>query len=120
MNALFKFSLIVRETAAFKKIAPLLYPGFTGGYVCVFWPAQPDRRIEITGNNAGPILVIGVTGDAATPLASTRKMAASLQDGRLIVVDANRHTGYGENSCVTGAADNYLITTRIDFTEKLC
>jgi pimeloyl-ACP methyl ester carboxylesterase len=108
------------HTAAFKKIAPLLYPGFTGGYVCVFWPAQPDRRIEITGNNAGPILVIGVTGDAATPLASTRKMAASLQDGRLIVVDANRHTGYGENSCVTGAADNYLITTRIDFTEKLC
>lgn len=104
----------------FKEVAPLLYPGFTGGYVCVFWPAQTDKRIDITAKGAGPILVIGVTGDAATPLASTRNMAASLEDGRLIVVDANRHTGYGENACVTDATDNYLITTQIDFAEKLC
>jgi pimeloyl-ACP methyl ester carboxylesterase len=108
------------HTPRFQEVAPLLYPGFVGGYVCVFWPAQTDKRIEITGAGAGPILVIGVTGDAATPLASTRKMAASLEDGRLIVVDANRHTGYGENACVTDAADNYLITTQIDFSEKLC
>lgn len=108
------------HTPKFQEVAPLLYPGFVGGYVCVFWPAQTDKRIEITGTGAGPILVIGVTGDAATPLASTRKMAASLEDGRLIVVDANRHTGYGENACVTDAADDYLITTQIDFSEKLC
>jgi hypothetical protein len=108
------------HTPKFQEVAPLLYPGFVGGYVCVFWPAQTDRRIEITGVGAGPILVIGVTGDAATPLASTRKMAGALQDGRLIVVDANRHTGYGENACVTDAADDYLISTQIDFSEKLC
>jgi hypothetical protein len=108
------------HTPKFQEVAPLLYPGFVGGYVCVFWPAQTDKRIEITGKGAGPILVIGVTGDAATPLASTRKMAASLENGRLIVVDANRHTGYGENACVTDAADNYLISTQIDFSEKLC
>jgi hypothetical protein len=47
-------------------------------------------------------------------------MAGALQDGRLIVVDANRHTGYGENACVTDAADDYLISTQIDFSEKLC
>jgi pimeloyl-ACP methyl ester carboxylesterase len=108
------------HTPTFQEVAPLLYPGFVGGYVCVFWPAQTDKRIDITGKDAGPILVIGVTGDAATPLASTRKMAAALEDGRLIVVDANRHTGYGENACVTDAADNYLISTQIDFSEKLC
>ena len=108
------------HTPKFQEIAPLLYPGFVGGYICVFWPAQTDRRIEITGENAGPILVIGVTGDAATPLASTRKMAAALEDGRLIVVDANRHTGYGENACVTDTTDDYLIDLQIDFTEKLC
>jgi pimeloyl-ACP methyl ester carboxylesterase len=108
------------HTPKFQEVAPLLYPGFVGGYVCVFWPAQTDRRIDITGAGAGPILVIGVTGDAATPLASTRKMAGALQDGRLIVVDANRHTGYGENACVTDAADDYLISTQIDFSEKLC
>jgi hypothetical protein len=47
-------------------------------------------------------------------------MAAVLEDGRLIVVDANRHTGYGENACVTDTTDDYLIEMRIDFTEKLC
>jgi len=108
------------HTPKFQEIAPLLYPGFVGGYVCVFWPAQTDPRIEITGAGAGPILVIGVTGDAATPLASTRKMAAALEDGRLIVVDANRHTGYGENACVSDTTDDYLIDLQIDFSEKLC
>lgn len=107
-------------TPQFQKVAPLLYPGFVGGYVCVFWPAAEDRRIEITGKSAGPILVIGVTGDAATPLASTRKMAAALEDGRLIVVEANRHTGYGVNACVTDSTDDYLISGEIEFSEKLC
>lgn len=107
-------------TPQFIEAAPLLYPGFVGGYVCVFWPASADKRIEITGKGAGPILVIGVTGDAATPLASTRKMTASLEGGRLIVVEANRHTGYGVNACVTDATDDYLVTTEIDFSEKMC
>ena len=109
-----------KYTPQFIEAAPLLYPGFVGGYVCVFWSAPADRRIEITGKDAGPILVIGVTGDAATPLSSTRKMAASLEEGRLIVVEANRHTGYGVNACVTDSTDDYLITTEIDFSEKLC
>ena len=105
---------------AFKKAAPRLWPGFTGGYGCVFWPAKPDPRIKITGKGAGPVVVVGTTGDAATPLESSRKMATALEDGRLIVVTADRHTGYGENDCVTSAVDNYLFTARVTFREKAC
>ena len=47
-------------------------------------------------------------------------MATELDDGRLIVVDADRHTGYGHNDCVVSAVDNYLITTEVDFSEKAC
>jgi hypothetical protein len=65
-------------------------------------------------------VVIGTTGDAATPLASSRKMTAALEDGRLIVVTANRHTGYGENTCVTDAVNKYLITAKVAFEEKAC
>jgi len=100
--------------------APRMAPGFTGGYGCVFWPAEADRRIDITGKGAGPIVVIGTTGDAATPLASSRKMADKLEDGRLVVVTANRHTGYGENACVVDAVDAYVITGDVDFEEKAC
>ena len=104
----------------FEKIAPRLSATFTSGYGCVFWPVPPDPRIAITGNGAGPIIVIGTTGDAATPLASSRAMAAELEDGRLIVVENNRHTGYGSNACVTDAVNKYLITTQVTFSEKAC
>jgi len=107
-------------TPKFLKAAPRLGISFTGGYTCVFWPAKPDPRIKITGNGAGPIIVVGTTGDAATPLASSRKMASTLEDGRLIVVTEDRHTGYGANDCVITAVDDYLITTKVSFAEKAC
>ena len=50
-------------------------------------PPSIDPRVEITGTGAGPILVMGTTGDPATPLAGTRMMADALEDGRLVVVD---------------------------------
>lgn len=106
--------------AKFKAVAPRLYGAFIGGYGCVFWPAKADKRINITGIGAGPIVVVGTTGDAATPLASSRKMAEKLQDGRLVVVTGNRHTGYGANECVVEAVDRYLITTKVSFREKAC
>jgi pimeloyl-ACP methyl ester carboxylesterase len=107
-------------TPKFVEAAPRLGISFTGSYTCVFWPAKPDPRIEITGNGAGPIVVIGTTGDAATPLASSRKMASTLQDGRLIVVTEDRHTGYGANECVVRAVDKYLVTAKVTFAEKAC
>lgn len=107
-------------TPEFLKVAPRLGPSFAGGYSCVFWPAKPDYRIKITGKGAGPILVVGTTGDSATPLESSRKMAETLEDGRLIVNNANRHTGYGSNDCVTSAVDDYLITAKISYREKAC
>lgn len=116
--------LTIEETESFipqfQKAAPRLWPGFAGGYGCVFWSAKSDRRIEITGNGAGPIVVVGTTGDAATPLESSRKMAEKLEDGRFIVVTADRHTGYGENDCVTSAVDAYLISAKVSFREKAC
>ena len=104
----------------FKRGAPRLWPGFTDEYPCVFWPAAADRQTKITGAGAGPIIVVGTTGDAATPLSGTRRMASALEDGRLIVVEANQHTGYGQNSCVVDAVDDYLITTKVTFSEKSC
>ena len=104
----------------FEAVAPRLAHGFTGGYGCVFWKAKPDPRITITGKGAGPVIVIGTTGDAATPLESSRRMATALEDGRLIVVTANRHTGYGENDCVTTAVNKYLLTASVKFAEKVC
>lgn len=104
----------------FEDVAPRLGASFATGYVCSFWPTKTDARVTITGNNAGPIVVIGTTGDAATPLQSSRNMAKALEDGRIIVVTDNRHTGYGSNQCVVDAANDYLITTTVTWSEKDC
>ncbi len=104
----------------FAAVAPRLGSSFSAGYICAFWPTRTDLRSPITGKGAGPIVVIGTTGDAATPLQSSRNMAATLEDGRLVVVTDDRHTGYGANQCVVDAVNDYLITTRITWEEKQC
>ena len=77
--------------------------------ICSVWPEPPAPPVVITGAGAGPIVVVGTTGDPATPLQSTRNMADALEDGRLVVVTADQHTGYGLNSCVDGAVEGYLL-----------
>lgn len=100
--------------------APRLGGNFAYGYSCSLWPVKQAAKVTITGKGAGPIVVVGTTGDAATPLDSTRKMAKSLEQGVLIVVDANQHTGYGTNSCVVKAVDDYLITLTVPKDETIC
>jgi hypothetical protein len=100
--------------------APRLGGNFAYGYSCALWPVRQADKVTITGKGAGPIVVIGTTGDAATPLESTRKMAKGLEQGILIVVEANQHTGYGINTCIITAVDNYLIHLTVPVDETAC
>ena len=93
----------------YQAAAPRLAAGTTGSYFCTFFPESTDPRVAVTGAGAGPILVMGTTGDSATPLASTRIMADTLEDGRLVVVTADQHTGYSVNECSAAVIEQYLI-----------
>jgi len=93
----------------FLAVAPRVAPATVGSYSCTFFPPSTDPRIAITGAGAGPILVMGTTGDSATPLAGTKRMADTLQDGRLVIVTGDQHTGYDVNNCSRSAVDEYLI-----------
>ena len=104
----------------FIAVAPRLGGNFAYGYSCALWPVKQAAKVTITGKGAGPIIVVGTTGDAATPLDSTRKMAKGLEQGILIVVDANQHTGYGANNCVVKAVDDYLIKLIVPANETTC
>lgn len=98
------------EGHRYTEVAPRLVPeGSLGGYTCTFMPPSVDPRVEITAAGAGTILVIGTTGDPSTPLDSTVRMANALEDSRLLVVEADQHTGYGANRCVVDAVNDYLI-----------
>jgi pimeloyl-ACP methyl ester carboxylesterase len=105
---------------SFIAAAPRLGANFGYGYSCALWPVKPAVKVGVTGKGAGPILVIGTTGDPATPLASTRKMAAELEQGILLIVKANQHTGYGANECTNTAVDSYLINLTVPVSETTC
>jgi pimeloyl-ACP methyl ester carboxylesterase len=98
------------DVPAILAAAPRIFPYTTGSYSCTFFPPALDPRIDITGVGAGPIVVVGTTGDPATPLESSRAMADTLEDGRLVVVEANEHTGYRGDECVRDLVHRYLLT----------
>jgi pimeloyl-ACP methyl ester carboxylesterase len=109
------------ETAAFHDAAPRLVPvDSAGGYACGFLPPPADPRIEVTAAGAGPVLVIGTTGDPSTPFDSTRAMADKLDDGRLVVVTADQHTGYGVNDCIVDVVNKYFVDLEAPADETTC
>jgi pimeloyl-ACP methyl ester carboxylesterase len=82
-------------------------------YNCIFWPVPQKTPLKLTAAGAGPIVVVGTTGDPITPIESTKAMADALEQATLITVDANQHTGYGTNACVVKAVDDYLIAVTV-------
>jgi pimeloyl-ACP methyl ester carboxylesterase len=89
-------------------------------YSCIYWPAPQKPPIKITGAGAGPIVVVGTTGDPITPIESTKAMAAALEHGILVTVQADQHTGYGVNRCIVDAVDQYLISQTLPATGLVC
>jgi pimeloyl-ACP methyl ester carboxylesterase len=102
------------------EVAPRFRPNTTGSYQCTFYPPSIDPRMDITGAGVGPIVVVGTTGDPATPLSSSRAMADTLEDGRLVVVDADQHTGYKVNDCINDIIHGYLIDLEAPDDETEC
>ena len=77
--------------------------------MCANWSGPSAIPVRIGADTAHPTLVVGSTGDAATPLTGTVNMARVLGDSRLIVTDIEQHTSYGTDGCATRAVDDYLV-----------
>ena len=78
--------------------------------VCAFWsvPAQGTPR-AITAAGAPPIVVVGTTGDPATPYHWSEALAEQIESAVLVRNEGEGHTGYLEDSCVQEAIDDYLL-----------
>lgn len=106
--------------AEFSKLAPRLGEASAYGYFCAFWPVPRKAPIKVTGAGAGPIVVVGTTGDPITPLESTKRLAAELEQGVLVTVVGDRHTGYKLNGCVVKAVDDYLVDLTLPRRGLVC
>ena len=98
------------RTPLYHAAAPRLVPiDAEPGFFCTFFPPALDPRVDITGTTEVPIVVIGATGDATTPLESTRAMAATLADSRLVILESNNHGAYFTSRCVRQIVVDYFV-----------
>ncbi|MFG3494992.1 alpha/beta hydrolase [Streptomyces sp. NPDC047928] len=90
---------------------------------CGNWPVKGEAVTQdVSAPGAGPILVVGTTGDPATPYEGAPKMADGLGDGVgvLITNKGEGHGAYGSSACVTRAVDGYLLEGKVPSDGMTC
>jgi hypothetical protein len=96
---------LARSTAA---KAPILGPVIGPDLVCALWPVRPVPQRRLEGVGAAPIVVVGNTGDPATPYEYAVSMAQQLKSGVLVTYRGQGHTSYGKSACVQRLVVSYF------------
>ena len=73
-------------------------------------PAKGDTLGAVTVTGAPPILVIGTTGDPATPYAGAEAMVTRIAGSQLLTFDSTEHTAFGRgiSACIDDTVGAYL------------
>ncbi len=95
--------------AADERLAPIFGRYFGPPVSCDLWSARPADQLDITAVGAPPIVVLGVTGDPATPYQQAVAMARQLDSGVLVTWRGAGHSAFVlGNSCVHRVVLDYL------------
>ena len=111
---------------SFREISPVFGEFMawdTAGW-CHDWPVPGQYATpEVSAPGAAPILVVGNTGDPATPYEGARRMADELGKGVGVELTwkGEGHGAYGSgSSCVDSTVNGYLLEGRIPRDGKVC
>jgi pimeloyl-ACP methyl ester carboxylesterase len=107
---------------ASKAQAPVFGPVFTWAALsCGMWsvPATLEAR-PTRAAGAPPIMVVGTTGDPATPQAWAEALAGQLEHGVLVLRRGAEHVAYYYSACVRRLADAYLVDGRPPASGTVC
>ncbi|MGJ3508870.1 alpha/beta hydrolase [Enemella sp. A6] len=103
------------------KKAPIFGPYFGADTVCTTWPVPAVEPLEkITAKGADPILVVGITGDPATPYEFAEWMAEQLDSGSLLTLEGEGHGAYGSNDCIDEAVVKFFVDGTVPEQGKTC
>lgn len=99
------------EAEGFEGISALFGPAFAYTDVgCAAFPITTDVGPQaIAAPQAPTMVVIGTTGDPATPYEWSEAMVSQLDDAVLLTWEGAGHTAYGKGSCVDQAIDDFFI-----------
>jgi pimeloyl-ACP methyl ester carboxylesterase len=76
---------------------------------CAFWPQSGARPHRVRAQGTPPVLVLGSTGDVATPYEQARRVADDLAAGVLLTIEIDGHIALGASGCAAAAATRYLV-----------
>jgi hypothetical protein len=90
--------------------------------VCAYWPGRAKHDThKVRSTTKAKILLVGTTGDPATPYGQAQAVAKQLKTGRLLTYVGEGHTAYrADNTCIAKAVDNYLISGKLPPKGKRC
>ena len=89
--------------------------------VCARWPVKPaPKPPTVDAHGAPPIVVIGTTGDPATPYEYAQSMARALGSGVLVTLDGEGHLAYGQSACVRKLVVAYLVQDEVPSNGTRC
>nr|WP_092675988.1 alpha/beta hydrolase [Agromyces flavus] len=112
-----------QRAAELAEAAPIIGPYFSFGDIgCANWPYAADGPpAPTTAEGAAPILVVGTTGDPATPYDDAVALADQLDSGVLVTYDGEGHTAYRKsNACVDQAVEAYFLDGTVPSSDPGC
>ncbi|AIS00397.1 alpha/beta hydrolase [Streptomyces glaucescens] len=116
---------VERRLPEFRRASPLFGEYLAWGMVgCVDWPVPgAAEHPDVSAPGAPPILVVGNTGDPATPYEGARKMARALGQGVGVELtyEGQGHGAYdSKNKCVQDAVNGYLLDGKVPAAGTVC
>jgi pimeloyl-ACP methyl ester carboxylesterase len=96
---------------ASKAQAPVFGPVFTWAALsCGVWPVPSTLTPKpVRAAGSPPILVVGTTGDPATPEVWARSLAGQFEHGVLVLRQGAEHVAYYYSACVRSIVDRYVV-----------
>jgi pimeloyl-ACP methyl ester carboxylesterase len=94
--------------------APVFGPIFAWAALsCGLWPVPATLHPHaVRAPGAPPIVVIGTTGDPATPQGWAESLASQLEQGVLVLRHGEEHVAYYYSGCVRALVDAYIVGGR--------
>ncbi|MGW4892495.1 alpha/beta hydrolase [Kitasatospora sp. NPDC004240] len=113
------------QLPAFRAASPVFGEFIAWGLPgCTGWPVEGrSDHPEVSAPGSAPILLVGTTGDPATPYEGTAAMARELGPGVgvTVTVQGEGHGGYGGgDACLKRAVDGYLLEDRLPADGTVC
>jgi hypothetical protein len=88
---------------------------------CAVWPVPATPLTPPVARGAPPIMVIGTTGDPATPYAWAEAVAKQLAGSVLVTNNDEGHTAYLEgDACIKDVVNRYVVSLAVPAPGTTC